>query len=239
MVLFKDRRLGSMISNLAELTLCRPLNPNPKWAGQLFRRLEFEGGIWARKKPRCHQMYHEKNWFTRQAGSMVDIIYSWHKIEHVPFGISHKVLFAWKPEHFNVSAIESCPMLTSSDHSCVYSCAKVSGRLCQFSMSVVYSWMDNGTKIVYHWLLHKNKHKNDRSWLTWGSIWQQECVAIYELYIWIVHVENVDIEDRPSDDQDQSETVHQELTLFEIGNSLSKITATVTNRTKTKRTCRL
>jgi hypothetical protein len=50
-------------------------------------------------------MYHEKNWFTRQAGSIVDIIYSWHKIEHVPFWISHKVLFAWKPEHFNVSAI--------------------------------------------------------------------------------------------------------------------------------------
>jgi hypothetical protein len=31
-------------------------------------------------------------------------------------------------------------------------------------------------------------------------------------------------------DQDQSEIVQQELTLFEIGNNLSKITATVTIR---------
>jgi hypothetical protein len=36
-----------------------------------------------------------------------------------------------------------------------------------------------------------------------------------------------DDEDRRRD-QDQSEIVQQELTLFEIGNSLSKITATVT-----------
>jgi hypothetical protein len=42
-------------------------------------------------------------------------------------------------------------------------------------------------------------------------------------------LKNDDVEDRRRDqDQNQSEIAQQELTLFEIGNSLSKITATVT-----------
>jgi hypothetical protein len=45
----------------------------------------------------------------------------------------------------------------------------------------------------------------------------------YESYM----LKNDDVEDRRRD-QDQTEIVQQELTLFEIGNSLSKNTATVT-----------
>jgi 23S rRNA maturation mini-RNase III len=88
--------------------------------------------------------------------------------------------------------------------------------------------------------LHDATHRTDYD-VDFEGAMATVSVAIYESYIRIIHVENVDIKDRPSDQshQDQSETVHQELTLFEIGNSLSKITATVTNRTKTKRTCRL
>jgi hypothetical protein len=81
------------LNNSAELFRSDRARQHGKSGPVISERGSLRGVILPRTKLGCDHMYPKKTCFSEVAGSFVNILCSWHKIEDVPFSFSDKVIF--------------------------------------------------------------------------------------------------------------------------------------------------